>query len=245
MTKLVKWIALSIAVLFALNILGAAQTQITTGVIQGTTLDPSGALVSGASVEVKNPATNFTRTSSTGADGRFTFLALPPGTYQVKASKSGFSTLLQKEVEVTVGQSVNLNFPMKVSSTSEVVTVTATSAFDVEKTESSSTINERTVEEVPTLGRKFEDFLTLTPGVSITQGPDGDEINFSGQRGIFNNVSLDGGDYNNGFFAEQLGGQRAAVDITLDAVQEFQVIANGASAECGRTAGGVVNVITK
>src|SRR2546426_10908261 len=87
----------------------------------------------------------------------------------------------------------------------------------------------------------------LTPGVrvSIVQGPDGDEINFNGQRGIFNNISLDGGDYNNGFFGEQLGGQRAAIDITLDAVKEFQVVASGASPEFGRTAGGVVNIITK
>jgi hypothetical protein len=81
--------------------------------------------------------------------------------------------------------------------------------------------------------------------VSVVQGPDGDEITFSGQRGVFNNISLDGGDYNNGFFGEQVGGQRAAVDITLDAVKEFQVVANGAAAEFGRTAGGVVNVITK
>ena len=87
--------------------------------------------------------------------------------------------------------------------------------------------------------------LTLTPGVSISQGPDGDEININGQRGIFNNISLDGGDYNNGFFGEQAGGQRAAIDITLEAVKEFQIIASGANAEFGRTAGGVVNVITK
>jgi hypothetical protein len=91
----------------------------------------------------------------------------------------------------------------------------------------------------------MNDLLTLTPGVSIVQGPDGDEITFAGQRGIYNNVSLDGGDYNNGFFGEQAGGQRAAIDIPLDAVKEFQVIATGASAEFGRTAGGVVNVITK
>lgn len=97
----------------------------------------------------------------------------------------------------------------------------------------------------PILGRKFEDLLTLTPGVSIVQGPDGDEITFAGQRGIFNNVSLDGGDYNNGFFGEQAGGQRAAIDITLEAVKEFQVVATGANAEFGRTAGGVINVITK
>src|ERR671911_2699200 len=62
---------------------------------------------------------------------------------------------------------------------------------------------------------------------------------------MYNNVSLDGGDYNNGFFGEQLGGQRAAIDITLEAVKEFQVVATGANAEFGRTAGGVINVITK
>src|SRR5207247_2857739 len=101
------------------------------------------------------------------------------------------------------------------------------------------------IESTPILGRKCEDLLALTPGVSVVQGPDGDEITFSGQRGVFNNISLDGGDYNNGFFGEQVGGQRAAIDITLEAVKEFQVIATGASAEFGRTAGGVVNVITK
>src|SRR5262249_44131149 len=109
----------------------------------------------------------------------------------------------------------------------------------------SSTLNELSVSTLPVLGRKFEDLLTLTPGVAITQGPDGDEINFAGQRGVFNNISLDGGDYNNGFFGEQAGGQRAAIDIPLDAIKEFQVVATGASAEFGRTAGGIVNVISK
>src|SRR6201991_2088037 len=107
------------------------------------------------------------------------------------------------------------------------------------------TIDERSVSNLPVAGRKFEDLLTLTPNVSIAQGPDGDEITFAGQRGVFNSVSLDGGDYTNGFFGEQVGGERAAIDITLEAVKEFQVIATGASAEFGRTAGGVVNVITK
>jgi len=127
----------------------------------------------------------------------------------------------------------------------ERIVVTATPVVDLSKTESSTTLNQVTVGTTPILGRKFEDLLTLTPGVSIVQGPDGDEINFHGQRGMFNNISLDGGDYNNGFFGEQVGGQRAAIDITLDAVKEFQVVAAGSSAEFGRTAGGVVNVITK
>src|SRR5207245_2215442 len=127
----------------------------------------------------------------------------------------------------------------------ERIVVTSTPTLETSETEAASTLNDRTVSSTPVLGRKFEDLLTLTPGVSIVQGPDGDEINFNGQRGVFNNISLDGGDYNNGFFGEQLGGQRAAIDITLDAVKEFQVVASGANAEFGRTAGGVVNVVTK
>ena len=134
---------------------------------------------------------------------------------------------------------------MKVSQVQERVTITATPTVDTVKTEASTTINETAVNTTPILGRKFEDLLTLTPGVSVVQGPDGDEITFSGQRGVFNNVSLDGGDYNNGFFGEQLGGQRAAIDIPLDAVKEFQVVATGATAEFGRTAGGIINVISK
>ncbi|MBA3640607.1 MAG: TonB-dependent receptor [Acidobacteria bacterium] len=183
---------------------------------------------------------------TTGADGRFVFLQLPPGTYTVRFSLSGFAILIQEEVPVTVGQSVTLPIAMKVGGVTETVTVTTgTSLIESTRTGAATTLNSRTIEHIPNLGRKFEDLLSLTPGVSIVQGPDGDEITFAGQRGIFNNISLDGGDYNNGFFEEQAGGQRAAVDITLEAIKEFQVIATGAPAEFGRTAGGVVNVITK
>ena len=108
---------------------------------------------------------------------------------------------------------------------------TATNVIETSRTASATTLNQNAIETIPILGRKFEDLLTLTPGVSVVQGPDGDEITFAGQRGIFNNVSLDGGDYNNGFFGEQAGGQRAAIDITLEAVREFQVIATGGRAD--------------
>src|SRR5438067_9037077 len=224
---------------------GWGQSQITSGTVQGDVLDEKGGSVAGATVEAKNLATNFVQTDTTNTDGHFAFLSLAPGRYTLTISKSGFATIVQENVNLTVGQTITLPVTMKVSSVAQQIVVTDVPILEVTKTESSSTLNELTVSSTPVLGRKFEDLLTLTPGVSISQGPDGDEINFAGQRGIFNNVSLDGGDYNNGFFAEQLGGQRAAVDITLDAVQEFQVIANGASAEFGRTAGGVVNVITK
>ena len=222
-----------------------AQTQITTGVVQGTVEDASGAVLPAAEVEAKNVDTNFARTLTTGPDGRFVFLQLPPGHYTVTVRLAGFATVVQENVLLTVGQAITLSLKLKVSSVEETVTVTGTATVDTSRTEASTTLNEKTISYTPILGRKFEDLLTLTPGVSVVQGPDGDEITFAGQRGVFNNVSLDGGDYNNGFFGEQVGGQRAAIDITLEAVKEFQVVATGANAEFGRTAGGVINVVTK
>ena len=224
---------------------GWGQAQITSGTVQGDVLDEKGGSVPGASVEAKNLDTNYLRIESTNNDGHFALLSLAPGRYTLTITKQGFATVLQENVNLTVGQVLTIPVTLKISAVAQQIVVTDVPTVEVTKTESSSTLNELTVSSTPVVGRKFEDLLTLTPGVAITQGPDGDEINFNGQRGIFNNVSLDGGDYNNGFFGEQEGGQRAAIDITLDAVKEFQVVASGANAEFGRTAGGVVNVITK
>jgi hypothetical protein len=239
-------VAAVLVLFFSLNASMAAQTQITTAVVEGVVTDSSGAVLPGVDVELRNAETNLTRNVVTDREGRFVALQLPTGRYTVTFKLSGFATLVQENVIATVGEAVRINPVMKVSSVSETVTVNAESpTVQTSRTAVASTIDQTTIETTPILGRKFEDLLTLTPGVSVVQGPDGDEINFSGQRGVFNNISLDGGDYNNGFFGEQVGGQRAAIDITLDAVKEFQVVATGASAEFGRTAGGVVNVITK
>ena len=239
-------LVLAIFAVLALPVVGSAQTQITTGVIQGTVVDSSGASIPGVTIEARNVDTNQVRTQVTEGDGRFIFLQLAPGNYRLTITLTGFATVVQENVQLTVGQSITIPVVLKPSGVAETVTVT-TSPRVVESTRTAqaNTLNALTVETTPILGRKFEDLLTLTPGVSVVQGPDGDEITFAGQRGIFNNISLDGGDYNNGFFGEQAGGQRAAIDITLEAVKEFQVIATGAPAEFGRTAGGVVNVITK
>lgn len=220
--------------------------QITTSAIQGSVKDSSGAVLPGVAVEIRNLDTNISRSLTTDAGGRFFALQLAPGRYSVTLKLAGFKTVVLDNVLLTVGETSSISPTMDVSGVAETVTVnTASPAIEPSRTTSSSSIDERTIGTIPILGRKFEDLLTLTPGVSIVQGPDGDEINFSGQRGIFNSISLDGGDYTNGFFGEQVGGQRAAIDITLDAVKEFQVIATGANAEFGHTAGGVVNVITK
>jgi hypothetical protein len=222
-----------------------AQVQATNGSIQGDVTDSSGAALPGADVEGDELDTATVHAAVTDGSGHFEFPSLPPGRYVVKIAKSGFATTIQENLNLTVGRTISLKLALKVASGTESITVTSAPLVDIVTTSSTTTLGEATIATTPVLGRKFEDLLTMTPGVSIVQGPDGDEININGQRGIFNNISLDGGDYNNGFFGEQSGGQRAAVDITLEAVKEFQIVASGANAEFGRTGSGVVNVITK
>ena len=240
---LCAFFVLALALCFATS--GWGQSQITSGTVQGDVLDEKGGSVAGATVEAKNLDTNFVQTDTTNTDGHFAFLSLAPGRYTLTIIKAGFATIVQENVNLTVGQTITLPVTMKVSSVAQQIVVSDVPTVEVTKTASSSTVDELAVADTPELGRKFEDLLTLTPGVSIVQGPDGDEINVNGQRGIFNNVSLDGGDYNNGFFGDQMGGQRAAIDITLEAVKEFQITASGANAEFGHTAGAVINVVTK
>ena len=222
-----------------------AQVQAVNGRIQGDVTDSAGAIVVGADVEANELDTQTISRTTTDGAGHFEFSSLKPGRYVVRISKSGFATTVQENLGLTVGHTTSLNISLQVAGTATEVVVSSAPLIDVTDVSSTSTLGEQTIATTPVLNRKFEDLLTLTPGVSISQGPDGDEININGQRGIFNNISLDGGDYNNGFFGEQSGGQRAAVDITLEAVKEFQVVASGANAEFGRTGGGVVNVITK
>ena len=223
----------------------AAQVQSINGRIQGDISDPAGASIVGATVQATETETQTVADSTTDTTGHFEFSSLKPGLYVVRISHPGFATTVQENITLTVGRTVSLTLALQIASANTEVIVTSAPLIDVTTASSTNTLGELTIATTPVLGRKFEDLLTLTPGVSISQGPDGDEININGQRGIFNNISLDGGDYNNGFFGEQSGGQRAAVDITLEAVKEFQVVASGANAEFGRTGGGVINVITK
>ena len=117
--------------------------------------------------------------------------------------------------------------------------------IETSRTEGAVRIDTQAVERLPNNGRNFLDYIKLTPGVTIVQGPDGDELSINGQKGIANNISVDGADFNNPFFGEQRGGQRPPFTFNLEAVQEVVVVADGAPAEFGRSSGGFVNVITK
>ncbi|PYQ15088.1 MAG: hypothetical protein DMF80_10570 [Acidobacteria bacterium] len=238
------WAALTMIALGAIPL--HAQSQATTGVIEGTVVDESGASVPGATVTLKNTATNFERVVSTNADGRFRGLLLPLGPYRVTVTMSGFATLVREGIDLAVGQSVNLPLTLKVSSVQEQVVVTgAAPLIETSRAEGSDRIDDASIRGLPNNGRNFLDFTKLTPGVSIVQGPDGDELTINGQKGISNNISVDGADFNNPFFGEQRGGQRPPFTFNLDAVKEVVVVAEGAPAEFGRSNSGFVNVVTK
>ena len=239
------WI-FSMAIIMMVSSSAWAQSQANTGSIEGTVADPSGRSVPGASVTVLNTDTNFTRKLSTDSEGRFRALQLPLGGYKVTVTATSFGTLVRSGMDLAVGQTINLQLTLSVASTTEIVNVSAdVPVIEVSKVEQSTMIDKNSIRTLPTNGRNFLDFINLTPGVAIVQGPDGNEISVNGQKGIQNNISIDGADNNNPFFGEQRGGQRPAFTVNLDAVKEFVVVADGAPAEFGRSSGGFVNVVTK
>jgi hypothetical protein len=223
-----------------------AQSQATTGVIEGTVVDESGGVLPGAAVSIKNTGTNFEKVLTSGSDGRFRGVLLPLGPYRVTVTLAGFSTLVREGLNLAVGQTINLRLALQVSAVSQEVLVTAANpVIETTRAEGSTQISEREVASLPNNGRNFLDFAKLTPSVSVVQGPDGDEMTVNGQKGIANNVSVDGADFNNPFFGEQRGGQRPVFTFNLDAVKEVVVVTDGANAEFGRSSSGFVNVVTK
>ncbi len=223
-----------------------AQAQATTGVIEGTAKDEGGGVLPGVTVTLTNTATNFEKELVTDASGRFRGVLLPLGPYRVTASLEGFATLVREGLELALGQTINLALTMQISQTREEILVTATSPLiEVSRTEGQVRIDDRAIEGLPNNGRNFLEFTKLTPGVTIVQGPDGDELSINGQKGINNNVSVDGADFNNPFFGEQRGGQRPPFTFNIDAVKEVLIVTDGAPAEFGRSSGGFINVVTK
>ena len=112
--QLVKGFGISVLVVIAMALPVVSQTQITTGTIQGTVTDTNGAVVPGASVEIKNLDTNLVKDLTTDDGGRFVALALPPGNYSVTVTKQGFATTVAEKLELTVGKALNLPVAMRV-----------------------------------------------------------------------------------------------------------------------------------
>ncbi len=221
-----------------------AQSQATTGVIRGSVWDQFGNPIANATIALKETRTNYERTLTSSDLGLFTATLLPLGSYDVTVQAAGQAEVRQTGVQVRVGATVELIVKM-LPQMEEMVVEAALSTVDITQSEPATRLPEEAVQDLPNNGRNFLNLTLLTPGVAIVQGPDGDELSIGGQRGIHNNISVDGADFNNPFFGEQRGGQRPAFTFNLDAVEEMVVVPQGANAEFGRSSGGFVNVITK
>lgn len=224
-----------------------AQAQATTGVIRGMVTDPTGAPVNGASILMEQRETGYRAEVVSTSAGTFVRTLLPIGTYDITAQMLGeYANEVVQGITLRVGETVNLDIQFRpVELEGLVVEAEREPLVDTEDASKSQRLSAEVVDGLPNNGRNYLDYTLLTPGVQIGQGPDGDELNISGQRGIFNNVMVDGADFNNPFFGEQRGGQRPAFTFNQDAVQELVVVGQGAPAEFGRSAGGFVTVITK
>jgi len=221
-----------------------AQVDANKGQIVGTVLDPNGAAVPNAKINVRNTATGFARDLTSNEAGQYRVVSIDPGSYTLTASSAGFAEAKIEGLVVTVGSALSLNVTLSVQATSTVIEVGESFISDVQ-TSPSATINSTAITNLPINGRRFQDFATLTPNVLVE--PSRSQLSFAGQRGIYSNVMLDGGDYNQPFFGGIRGGERSNSIITVpqSAVQEFQVVTTGYSPEYGRSTGGIMNTITK
>jgi hypothetical protein len=221
-----------------------AQSEASSGQIAGAITDSTGAAVPNATVTVTNKETGLTRTATTSDEGLYTIPLLPTGTYMVAAQAGNFAETKLENVVVNVGRVADGNITLGVGGVQESVTVSA-EAIQVTRNESDAVVNETAISNLPINGRRFQDFITLTPTAQVD--PQRGQISLSGQKGINSNINVDGVDYNQPFFGGIRGGERSNLAFTIpqEAIKEFQVVASGYSAEFGRSTGGIVNAVTK
>ncbi|HEY7189575.1 MAG TPA: carboxypeptidase regulatory-like domain-containing protein [Vicinamibacterales bacterium] len=225
--------------------LASAQSQATTAEINGRVTDSQSGVLPGVTVTARNTATGYSRTIVTNEEGVYLLSLLPPGSYELDFELAGFSTV-KRTVPLTVGAVSTVNATMNVGVIQENVTVqAAVPVVETSSTIRSTTLNQDAIANLPINGRRFQDFITLTPTVQVDTSRG--QLSFAGQRGINSNVSIDGADYNQPFFGGIRGGERSnnAFTIPQESIKEFQVVAAGYSAEFGRSTGGLVNAITK
>jgi carboxypeptidase family protein/TonB-dependent receptor-like protein len=242
MSKIMKFSVAGLLVLAFCAISFAQST--TTGAIGGVVTNPNKEVVSGATVAVKNLETNKEETATTDDTGRFKVANLQPGRYSVTVNSSGFSPMTNENVIVEIGRETPLEVALSVGPVTGSVDVSAEApVINTTQQDFSTNINQTSINELPINGRRWSNFALLTPG-AVPDGTFG-LISFRGISGLLNNNTIDGGDNNQAFFAEERGRTRISYSISQAAIREFQVNTSSYSAEYGRSAGGVVNAITK
>jgi len=222
---------------------GADLAAQTTSTIEGTVKDKQGLAVAGAQVHVTSAAFAVERTVTTESDGSYRVTTLPPGVYEIKATKEGFESEVLKNLEVTLNRTLSLDITMQVGSLNQTVEVdSATPLLETTASSTGSTITPQQIEEMPINGRNYLDLLQLVPGVALNRqnDPAGDNSSpILGERGGNALFLIDGLPNQDNFN----GGPSA--QFNQDSILEFQVITAGYKAEFGHASGGIVNVVTR
>lgn len=220
------------------------------GTLSGTVMDPSGAVIPGATVVAVETARGTRRTITTDQAGRYRLAGLLPATYGVTARKAGFQTETQNGVVVNVGASVVLDFRLKLATKTQAVEVTAAPPIvDTERGSQANVLTQQYISQLPIDRRDYLTFVLLLPGVSnstrladdqdfrVKQTPQSG-LSFYGSNGRGNSVTVDGGEAN-----DDSGGVR--LTLSQDAVKEFQVNHSDYSADLGGASGASINIVSK
>ena len=217
----------------------------TDGAIGGTVYDTNGAVVANAKVVVRNNGTNAETTLTTDGSGYFRVNKLQPGSYTVAISEQGFAPFKSEQVIVQVGSVTELSPHLAVGGSTETVEVSAEAPqINSSTPEFAPTLNQTAISNLPINGGRWSSFAVLTPGVVANASGFG-LLSFRGISTLLNNNTVDGADNNQAFFSEERGRTRAGYSTPKTAIEEFQVNTSNYSAEYGRSAGGVVNTVTK
>ncbi|MGA7841542.1 MAG: TonB-dependent receptor [Candidatus Acidiferrales bacterium] len=240
-----------LAVLFLALLLactGPAFSQITVAQLNGFVHDESGGAVKNATLTLRGTATNAVYRTTSNDSGLYVIPNLPPGTYELTVSFTGFATTVDKGIALSVGQTATVDVALKVATQNEqVVVTTEVPPIEPTRTEISQVIDTKQIQDLPISGRQFTDFALLTAGVAtgrtslqstITEF-ETTRISFAGMRDLSNMVTVDGADNIN----TATGSQRSTPP--QESVQEFRVVNNAFGAEYGRALGGIVNIVTK
>ncbi len=221
-----------------------APAQVADAVIEALVQDQSQAVLPGVTVTVTRPDTGYTQTSVTDSTGVVRFIALQPGTYNVKAELSGFATVNQEGITLRVGQTAKLTISLGIAKVGETVNVVAEAPMvDVFKTDSSTNIVPEQIQELPTANRDFQQLAFLAPGTQRERGGyrfvTNQPVIGAGGNASQSTILVDGVDFTD----QTLGLARAK--FSQDAISEFRVITNRFDSEIGGSAGGALSIVTK
>src|SRR5579863_10217570 len=242
------WLGCFLAIYLGMSVLALSQSATTS--LHGTVYDPKGAVVSGSSLTLANPATGFQRTTKSDAQGGYQFLELPPATYKLTITAAGFATVEETGIELLVNTPGSVNVNMQVAGGTVTVEVAGTAPMvNTVNAALGHAFGEEQIADLPFEGRDPTGILSLQPGVvftgnsaKISSASHSRNGSVNGARSDQTNVSLDGVDNNDQLLGPAFQG---AVRVSLDSLEEIKVTTANSDADAGRSSGGQVSLVTK